>query len=84
MFSILGGVISRSGGGSRKLKKWGAGTPILERGGRKTAFERFQCFSYKSFVKFSRKGGTAALPAASLNPRMTSKYSESYFTSFCV
>ena len=35
-----------------------AGTPILERGDLKTVFEHsFQCFSYKSFVKLSRKGG---------------------------
>ena len=35
-----------------------AGTPILERGCLKTVFEHsFQCFSYKPFVKLSRKGG---------------------------
>ena len=35
-----------------------AGTPILERGDLTTVFEHsFQCFSYKSFVKLSRKGG---------------------------
>ena len=53
-----------------------AGTPILERGGWKTAFEHsFQWFAEKSFVKLSRKGGrggggVAALAAAFLNPRM--------------
>ena len=58
-------------GGCRKLKKGGGGTPILERGDRKTAFERsFQCFSCKSFAKFSRKAEDAAPPAPPLNPRM--------------
>ena len=38
-------------------------TPILERGGRITAFEHsFQCYSHKCFVKFSRKGGGGGSP----------------------
>ena len=46
-----------------------AGTSILEIGGQKTAFEcSFQCFSYKCFVKFSRKGGEGTtLQAPPLN-----------------
>ena len=54
-----------------------AGTPILERGSRKTAFEcSFQCFACKSFVKISRKGGRGGggrhgLSGPTSNPRMT-------------
>ena len=52
-----------SQGRIQKNKKWGAGTPILEREGRKTVFERsIQCFSHKSFVKFSGIGGRGAPP----------------------
>ena len=44
-----------------------AGTPILERGDLTTVFEHsFQCFSYKSFVKLSRKGGGRGGGAAAL------------------
>ena len=55
-------VTSHYQGRIQKVKKGGAETPILERGGQKTAFEcLFQCFSHKFFAKISRKGG-GALP----------------------
>ena len=59
-------------GGSRKLKRMGRpGTPILERAGPKTAFERsFQCFSHNFFCKSLHKRGAATPPAPPLYPRM--------------
>ena len=52
-------------GRMQRVKKGRTGTPILERGGWKTAFERsFQCFSHKSFFKILQKRGAGADPLA--------------------
>ena len=60
------------GGGGGGGGEWGVGQdPNSGKRSRKTAFERsFQCFYHKSFVKLSRKRGTAIPPTPPLNPRM--------------
>ena len=49
----------------------GAGSRILERGGRNLTFQcRFPSFSYKSLTNIPPKGGALARPAPPLNPRL--------------
>ena len=56
----------------QKFQKGGAGSRILERGGRNWTFQcRFPSFSYKSLTNIPPKGGAAARPAPPLNPRLT-------------
>ena len=57
----------------QKFQKWGAGSQILERGGRNLTFQcGFQPFSYKSLTNIPAKGEAAARPAPPLNPRLVS------------
>ena len=54
-----------------KFQKGGAGSRILERGGRNLTFQcRFPSFSYKSLTNIPPKGGALARPAPPLNPRL--------------
>ena len=62
--SFVGVITSYCVQGRIQKVQRGGGGSILEKGGRKAALQRtFQCFSHKSFVKFSRKkGGRSPYP----------------------